>query len=283
MSSLVKRLIFGFTAFFSILLIIWVGLPLLIPLYIFVTIVAIEEYTQIMKLKGIPIRKRSIWVAALLTLPASLPVSFPGMQPFILGVSWREALIGIVVFYLVTLEIIRPNDNSMFAAIFSFFGYLYIPWMLGYVITLRYTPDGSLGFWYLLLPMLAIIATDVGAYTFGRLFGKTRLAPNISPNKTVEGALGGLGLAIIVVTSLLLFMKLNYGINIDLFDAILFSILASCSAQLGDLFESLIKRWAGVKDTGSFMPGHGGMLDRIDSIIFAVPLTFYFVSMFILR
>ena len=236
-----------------------------------------------MNSKGIPIRKRSIWVAAVLTLPASLPVTYPGMQPLIDGVSWREALIGIFAFYLITLEVIRPNNNSMFAAIFSFFGYLYIPWMLGFVITLRYTPDGVLGLWYLMLPMLAIIASDVGAFTFGKLFGKTKLAPQISPNKTLEGSLGGVGLAIVVVsvTSFLLERYLN--MRIDIYDAILFGILVSSSAQLGDLFESLIKRWAGVKDAGGFLPGHGGVLDRIDSTLFAVPMTYYFVALFILR
>ncbi|MCA9839633.1 MAG: phosphatidate cytidylyltransferase [Trueperaceae bacterium] len=283
MSGLVGRVVFGFLAFFAVLFIVWVGLPLLIPLYAIVTIAGIEEYTQLMKGKGIPIRKRSIWVAAILTLPASLPVSYPGMQPLIAGVSWREALIGIVAFYLITLEVIRPNDNSMFAAVFSFFGYLYIPWMLGFFITLRYTPDGVLGLWYLMLPVLAIIATDVGAFTFGRLFGKTKLAPSISPNKTLEGSLGGLLLASVVVSATVFGLQRWLGLNIEIYDAILFSLLVSSAAQLGDLFESLMKRWAGVKDSGNFLPGHGGILDRIDSVLFAVPMTYYFVTFYILR
>ncbi len=283
MSGLLGRIVFGFLAFFGVLFVVWVGLPLLIPFFLFFSLAGIEEYTQLMKSKGIPIRKRSIWVAALLTLPASLPVTYPGMQPLIAGVSWREALIGIVAFYLMTLEVIRPNDNSMFAAIFSFFGYLYIPWMLGYIITLRYTPDGFLGLWYLMLPVLAIIATDVGAFTFGRLFGKTKLAPNISPNKTLEGAVGGLCLAVVVVSSTVFGLQNWLGLNIEIYDAILFSIVVSSSAQLGDLFESLIKRWAGVKDSGTFLPGHGGILDRIDSALFAVPMTYYFLTFYILR
>lgn len=283
MSGLRNRILFGFLAFLGILLIMWVGLPLLAPLYIFISIAAIEEYTHLMASKGIPIRKRSLWVAAVLTLPASLPVTYPGMQPLIAGVSWREALLGIVAFYLITLEVIRPNNNSMFAAIFSLFGYIYIPWLLGYVVTLRYTPDGVLGLWYLMLPMLAIVASDVGAFTVGRLFGKTKLAPNISPNKTLEGSLGGLALAtlVVIVTTFILERYLNT--KIEIYDAILFSILVASSAQLGDLFESLIKRWAGVKDAGGFLPGHGGVLDRLDSILFAVPMTYYFVTLFILR
>lgn len=278
-----NRVIVGFVAFFAILFVMWVGLPLLGPLYLAVSLLALREYTVLMNVRNIPIRKRSLWVATLLTLPASLPVSYPGMAPLVDGVSWREALLGMFAFYLIALEVIRPNQNSVFAVIFTLFGYLYIPWLLGYVITLRYTPDGVLGLWYLTLPMLAIIASDVGAYVVGSLFGRRKLAPSLSPNKTLEGAFGGLGLAAIVVTSSAYALEHWLGLSVDVYDAFWFSLLVGSAAQLGDLFESLIKRWAGVKDTGSLLPGHGGVLDRIDSVIFAVPVTYYFVALVILR
>lgn len=277
------RVVVGFLAFFTILFVMWVGLPVLAPVYLIVSLLALREYVLLMNVRNIPIRKRSLWVATILTLPASLPVSYPGMQPLIEGVSWREALLGLFAFYLIALEVIKPNQNSVFSVIFTLFGYLYIPWLLGYVITLRYTPDGVLGLWYLMLPMLAIIASDVGAYLIGSLFGRRKLAPKLSPKKTLEGAFGGLGLATIVVTSSAYGLETWLGLSVNLYDAFLFSILVGSAAQLGDLFESLLKRWAGVKDTGAFLPGHGGILDRIDSIIFAVPVTYYFVALVILR
>ena len=89
------RVVSALLAFLVTLLVLWVGLPLLAPTYLILTLVAIQEYTALMNLRGIPIRKRSLWVAAVLTLPASLPISYPGMQPLIAGVSWREALIGL--------------------------------------------------------------------------------------------------------------------------------------------------------------------------------------------
>ncbi len=277
------RIVFAFVAFLGILLVMWVGLPLLAPAYLVISLLALQEYSVMMNLRGIPIRKRSLVVATFVTLPASLPVTYPGMQPLFEGVSWREVLLGMFAFYLIALEVMRPNQNSMYSVIFTLFGYLYIPWLFGYVITLRYTPDGVLGLWYLLLPMLAIIASDVGAYVVGKLFGRRKLAPQLSPNKTLEGAFGGLGLAIFIVTATAYGLEYWRGIHVDLYDAILFSVLVASAAQLGDLFESLIKRWAGVKDAGGLLPGHGGVLDRIDSMLFAVPVTYYFVMLVVLR
>src|SRR5690606_15860774 len=124
------------------------------------------EYAQLLKLRGIEVQRRSLWVAAVLTVPASLPVTYPGMQPLFAGVSWREALVALFALYLVATELARPRPESLNTIVFTLFGYLYIPWLFGFIITLRYTPDGVMGLWYLALPMLAMVATDVGAYAF---------------------------------------------------------------------------------------------------------------------
>lgn len=283
---LTQRVISSCLAFSSLLLAMWIGLPLLGPAYIILSLLALTEYSYMMNLRGIPIRKRSLWAATLLTLPASLPVTYDGvfqMQPLFDGVSWREAILGLFAFYLISLEVIRPNQNSLYSVVFTLFGYVYIPWMLGFAISLRFTPDGVLGLWYLMLPLLAIFASDIGSYTFGRLFGRRALAPSISPGKTLEGSLGGLGFAAFTVATVAWALKSWLNTELNLYDGLLFSILVASAAQLGDLFESLIKRWAGVKDSGALIPGHGGVLDRIDSVIFAVPITYFFVTLVILR
>ena len=280
------RVVFGLLAFLAAVLIMWAGLPLLAPAYLILTLVSLREYSVLMNLRGIPIRRRSLYVATVLTLPASLPVTYQGifdMQPLFDGMSWREALLGLLALYLIGLEVIHPNDRSVESVVYSLFGYIYIPWLAGYAITLRYTPDGVLGLWYLVIPILAIIASDVGAYVIGKLFGKHKLAPQVSPNKTLEGAFGGLGLAVLIVSLTTYGLGRLYGLHIDVYDTLLFSVLVSSAAQLGDLFESLIKRWAGVKDAGFFLPGHGGALDRIDGMLFAVPVAYYFVTFVILR
>lgn len=278
----VARILSSFLAFVAALVISWVGLPLLAPVYLGLSWVAVQEFSVMMNLRGIPIRRRSLWVATLLTLPAALPPSYPGMQILHASISWREALLGVFALYLITLEVVRPNRNSLYTAVFTLFGYLYIPWLFSYILTLRYTPDGVLGIWYLMLPILGIVAADVGGYVAGSLFGKHELAPLISPKKTLEGAVGGLVLAIVVVSGSLFLLENWFNLRVDLYDAILFSVLVASAAQLGDLFESLMKRWVGVKDAGVFLPGQGGVLDRIDSHLFAIPATYYFITLFIL-
>src|SRR5690625_6086322 len=100
---------------------------------------------------------------------------------------------------------------------------------------------------------------------------------------TLEGSLVGSVLAVIFTSSTLYIVESRLAMRVELYDALLFSILVASAAQLGDLFESLLKRWVGVKDAGVFLPGQGGGLDRIDSHLFAIPVAYYFSSLFILR
>ena len=122
-----SRVLSAILAFVATSLAIWVGLPLLIPVYLILSFIAIQEYAQMMSLRGIPIRKRSLWLATLLTLPAALPLSYPGMIELAAGVSWRELLLAVFALYLVTLELIKPNRNSLHCIVFSLFGYFLFP------------------------------------------------------------------------------------------------------------------------------------------------------------
>jgi phosphatidate cytidylyltransferase len=273
----------GFLAFVAALAAFWAGLPLLGPIYLVLGLIAVQEYAAMMRLRGIRIHRRSLWVATVLTLPASLPLSYPGMPELAPGVGWRELALGVFATYLIVLEVMWPRRESIQIVACTLLGYVYIPWFFGYLLTLRYTPDGVLGLWYLTLTVLAVIASDVGGYVFGSLFGRRPLAPYISPNKTLEGAVGGLLLAVVVVGASVVGLDRFLQLRIELYHVILFPLLVALAAQLGDLFESMLKRWAGVKDTGIFLPGHGGVLDRLDSVLFALPVTYWFVTVLILR
>jgi phosphatidate cytidylyltransferase len=275
------RSVSAFLAFLVSLAVLWVGLPLLGPVYLVLTAVAIQEYAAMMALRGVPVRRRSLWVVSALTLPASLPAGHPWMAE-LGGVPWRELLLVGFVLYLLVAEVVTSNRSSLQSLVFTLFGYVWISWGFGLIITLRYTPDGVVGLWYLTFPILAIIATDAGGYIFGSLWGRRPLAPRISPKKTVEGMIGGLLLALVVVGTTMALLPLWTDFRLDLARLLVFGILVPLAALAGDLFESLVKRWAGVKDTGVFLPGHGGVLDRIDSTLIAVPVTYLLVKLLLM-
>ena len=269
--------------FLAALVVLWVGLPLLVPVYLAACGVATFEYAAMLRLKGLPVRRASLLVMTVLTVPASLPPGVALAAPFAEAVPWRELLLGLYLFVLVVLEVARPTRDSLAAVTYTLFGYLWIPWLLGYVLTLRYTPDATLGLGYLALPILAVVASDVGGWAFGSAFGRRPLAPSLSPDKTIEGAVGGLALSVAVVGGSVQFLDVALGLRIDVYHGILFGVLVASASQLGDLFESLVKRWAGVKDAGLWLPGQGGVLDRIDSHLLAVPITYYFVTLVVRR
>lgn len=182
----------------------------------------------------------------------------------LLGTSWIMPLFMVLLLiislvYILIFEWPRLAKNSLFLWLLTPF-YIIIPFLS--FITLNLSPERDLLFLFIL-----IIATfDTGSYISGKLFGKHLLCPNISPKKTIEGLLGGFVTAYIV-GSLLYFMRYNMPFLPPLHILLLFFI---CSVALcGDLFESWLKRKAGLKDSGCLLPGHGGLLDRFDSYLWA--------------
>jgi phosphatidate cytidylyltransferase len=143
-------------------------------------------------------------------------------------------------------------------------GPLYIALPALSLLMVRQSPEHPV--WLVVLTLLAVWATDTGALLSGKLIGGAKLAPQLSPNKTWAGSAGGLVCAAIVCGALALYL------HTSIVAAALFAIVLSVAGQLGDLFESLVKRQVGCKDSGHLIPGHGGALDRIDSILFAAPM-----------
>jgi phosphatidate cytidylyltransferase len=175
-------------------------------------------------------------------------------------------------------------------------GFIYVGWMPSHLVLLRNlslpgvaritNPLQQPGLAYVLVTLFMILATDVFAYYVGKKFGKHLLYPQISPKKTVEGAVGGF-LAAIFWGTLIFYLADNYFFSIPpfhhkLWQAPLMAAVVSIAAQLGDLCESLLKRDAGVKDSSQMIPGHGGYLDRGDSIIFGGAIAYYWICLALL-
>ncbi|MBI1823005.1 MAG: phosphatidate cytidylyltransferase [Nitrospirae bacterium] len=153
-------------------------------------------------------------------------------------------------------------------------GMIYVTWFLGHLILIRLLEKGPE--WIFLLAMVTW-GTDSGALFTGKLFGRRKLAPAISPNKTIEGAIGGIlfgvGMALLARAWFVPFFSLK--------EIVILAILMSVAGQTGDLVESMFKRDNQVKDSSNLLPGHGGILDKIDSFIFTTPLLFYYLIYFL--
>ncbi|WP_165004823.1 MULTISPECIES: phosphatidate cytidylyltransferase [unclassified Enterococcus] len=132
------------------------------------------------------------------------------------------------------------------------------------------------GLTVLIFGLFIVWATDIGAYMVGRRYGQHKLSPDISPNKTIEGALGGIGSAVVVAFLYFLLFSAKDLFNHGMFVMLLLTVIFSIVGQFGDLVESAIKRHYDVKDSGKILPGHGGILDRFDSLLFVFPMMHLF-------
>lgn len=158
-------------------------------------------------------------------------------------------------------------------------GMVYCGWFPLHLIFLRdlSCPKYDSGLGFVVLMFTAILLTDVGCYYVGTKLGKHKLAPVISPNKTIEGSIGGMFFAILGAVVIGLFIDLPW------YMSVIAGVICTVFAQIGDLCESMLKRDAGVKDSGSSLPGHGGFLDRTDSFILTIPIMYYFCKCFIFQ
>lgn len=263
------------SALVGVLLLLWVlwgGLALILPTLVFVLWLGSLELRDMLAKRGIRLNLPFLVGGGVLLFLFSLPQ----LYWYFPQVPWREVALGLFLLGSFSYELLRGADLTRFA--FTLMAFLYLPWSLGYVLLLREIPDSTLGLWTLSLPLVASFATDIGAYFVGRTLGRQKLAPEISPGKTVEGSLGGIAVSFL---ALALYTGLVREVfPFGLLELWLFSLLLSLAAQLGDLVESMLKRYCGVKDSGHFLPGHGGLLDRIDSLLFTFPLTYFLVVLF---
>jgi len=173
--------------------------------------------------------------------------------------------------------VMRPQKEGAFLGwAWTIAGILYVGWLLSYLVALRLDAGRN----WVFFALFTTFGSDTLAFFVGRALGRHRLAPQISPNKTWEGAIGGVFGAIIV--SLLFTLPTPLSLPLSYGQAVLLGLLVSIFGQLGDLAESLLKRNVGVKESGKLIPGHGGFLDRMDSVVFAGIVVYLFYIFVIL-
>ncbi|MPQ21208.1 phosphatidate cytidylyltransferase [Carnobacterium divergens] len=215
---------------------------------------------ELLKMKGISIFSIEGIIASIGMMLILVPKQYLSFIPLSLSMLFLFYICGIL---LLVCTVFSKNSFTIDDAGVAILGALYIGTGFHYFIETR-----AAGLPLLMFVLFVVWATDIGAYMVGRKIGKTKLAPAISPNKTIEGSLGGMFSAIIVAAIYLFFFPQVFSMGVMLALTVLFSI----AGQLGDLVESAFKRHYDVKDSGTILPGHGGILDRFDSLLFVLPI-----------
>ena len=182
---------------------------------------------------------------------------------------------------LLAVALVRrgPGGRPLSAVAITVFGAMYASWLLAFALVLRhphYTPglnDATIGMAMLFYPLVLTWVGDSLAMTGGRTFGGPKMAPVISPNKTWSGGASGLfgSVALSLIYAALVFKRV--GVTVSIAEALLMGVVISVAGQVGDVAESLFKREVGVKDSSALIPGHGGVVDRLDSLYFVLPVT----------
>jgi phosphatidate cytidylyltransferase len=258
----------------AVVLLVWFGTPWMTLLAVAWGLGAVNEfYGLVAKSKGLePLTYFGMfWVLLFIISPNFSKVpQISDLQPVSILLTTA------IIFPLIFLLVRKGKENAFANWAWTIAGILYVGWLLSYYVTLR--DLGYFGRGWVFLALLCTFASDISAYLTGRSLGRHKMAPYISPKKTWEGAVGGLAGAIIISPVVVYFFKLPIGYM----EAIILGFVISMVGQLGDLVKSLFKRNMTVKDSGNVLPGHGGFLDRMDSVAFAGVTVYYFVVFFVI-
>lgn len=261
MSELTRRILFAVPAAVVFLYLTWLGGAGFYLLLFFIAFLAAMETARMVHRMGTGVHTPlALTLGVLIWAQELLPV------PLLLLPLLLAAVFGVLVWRTESEERMVRWSATLFAGFYAPAGLLFF-WKV------RHADNPETGFWVALTLLLMIWANDIAAYLGGRKFGKRPLAPSISPKKTREGFWFGMGGATAVLIVLLLYGVLPFG----WLAALPLIPIVGCAGPAGDLIESRLKRLADMKDSSGLLPGHGGMMDRFDSLIFTAPLFYIYV------
>ncbi len=283
-SNLALRLVTAAVVVPAVIYTIWVGGLLYLAVIMGIVLLGLREFYRLIEDKGAqPLV--GFGLAAGVAIPVVAYVGNEYHATILMTATLLAVMVG---------QVGKAQITEALASISgTFFGVFYVGWLLSHAIVLRQfhdvvsakwgataaasiSPDA--GIFYMSYTVSTVVMCDVGAYFGGRAWGRRKLAPQISPSKTVEGALAGIGVGVcagLVVKGVFDLAWPSMSRDFSWLVALLFGLVLSIVGIIGDLVESLLKRDARVKDTGSLLPGMGGVLDRIDSNLLAIPVMYY--------
>jgi phosphatidate cytidylyltransferase len=256
MSNLLKRTVIGIIGIPFLVFFIWMGDVYFLVLCIVIQALCLYEFFSMFDKNGFrPLKYLSVMFSVVV---------------FVLYYLGYELIFPVSVFFIVLIfsaEIFRKTDRNPVNPFLIVSGYVYItvPFILLFELDSEYR--------FVIYLMLMIWTNDIAAYFMGKYFGKHKLS-EVSPNKTIEGSVSGIIFTILIS---IVFFIFNKDI-MKLGDALILGVITGVAGQAGDLFESLLKRFNNVKDSSGIIPGHGGLLDRFDSLIFSVPLLYVYLN-----
>lgn len=272
-SELTKRVLVALVAAPFALWMVWLGGAPLATLLGIISAISAWELYRIARAGGsTPLTNVGVVLSAIIPLAVHAQYLRIVQVPMVAPVLVMLAVVAISIWAR------GVEGKPLSAAAITLFGAAYTGGTLSFVYSLRYfnyAVGDVAGFTTAMMPVVLTWASDTGAYFAGRAFKGPKLIPSVSPGKTISGAIGG-----VVLTVVACFVLVNYALRpyaqlaFSPANIVLFAVLVSVVAQTGDLAESLLKREAGVKDSGTLLPGHGGALDRFDSLFFVLPVAY---------
>ena len=243
-----------------ILILLYAPVELFSLLVLAVSILALHEYSSLLKQINLPIGSGACYVAAFALTVAAYLGGWPWLSPAL--------FLSLLLLTLTAIISSQGTSGKFSMALHGAFGVLGIAWCLSHFIVLRSMQAGQ---WYLLFMCITVWVSDSMAMYTGKLLGRHRLAGSLSPGKTWEGAVGGTMSGVVTAGATAPFLVPQ----LLLWQGVLIGCLITLAAQISDLGESMLKRYTGAKDSSGLIPGHGGSLDRIDSMLFAAPTLCY--------
>ena len=274
-----RRIAFAVVAIPAVIGIAWLGGWVFAALLGIAGALGAREVYDFARHQGFePLRRVGMATAALTPLAVAATILLGGRGPELIRSGYLMVLFVLLVL-VVALWRRGPAGKPLTTSAVTIFGVLYAAWLPSYALYLRHpspmpgASDATVGMALLFYPLILTWVGDSAAMTGGRTFGGPKMVPSISPNKTWSGGLSGLfgTVALSLIYAAVVFQRA--GVSMSVGEAVAFGVVISVAGQVGDVAESMFKREVGVKDSSLLIPGHGGVLDRLDSLYFVVPVT----------